>query len=78
MRAQEGEAAASYLIPSRTISGSPEEMLEQIDEAIQGLLALRHLITVKETNPAPPGAEAGGFRIRLVRSQSQGKDSAKG
>jgi hypothetical protein len=34
----------SFIIPSRTLRGSRKEMVQDIDQAIVGLLALRHLI----------------------------------
>jgi hypothetical protein len=37
-------ARESFIIPSRTLRGSREEMLQDIDQAIVGLLALRHLV----------------------------------
>jgi hypothetical protein len=38
------DAQESFIIPSRTLRGSKEEMVQDIDQAIVGLLALRHLI----------------------------------
>ena len=40
----------SFVIPSCTLRGSKREMLDDIDQAIVGLLALRHLID----GTAPP------------------------
>ena len=34
----------SFVIPARTLRGSRREMVQDIDQAIVGLLALRHLI----------------------------------
>jgi hypothetical protein len=34
----------SFIIPARTLRGSRREMVQDIDQAIVGLLALRHLI----------------------------------
>ena len=34
----------SYVIPAQTLRGSRQDMLSTIDQAITGLLALRHLI----------------------------------
>ena len=36
--------ASTFTIPAQTIHGSREEMLATIDQAIIGLLALRHLV----------------------------------
>ena len=43
----------SFVIPARTLRGSKREMVEDIDQAIVGLLALRHLI---DTGAPPPEA----------------------
>jgi hypothetical protein len=42
----------SFVIPSRILRGSRQEMVQDIDQAIVGLLALRHLIGAGE-GPAP-------------------------
>jgi hypothetical protein len=36
--------ADSFVLPAQTIRGSRQEMLATIDQAIVGLLALRHLV----------------------------------
>ncbi len=41
----------AFIIPARTLQGSKREMLEDLDQAIVGLLALRHLID--DTAPPP-------------------------
>ena len=58
------DAQESFIIPSRTLRGSKREMVEDIDQAIVGLLALRHLID----GGAPPrlARELGGGRNWLV------------
>jgi hypothetical protein len=48
----------SFIIPSRTLRGSKREMVEDIDQAIVGLLALRHLIDGGA--PPPEAPEFGG------------------
>ena len=45
----------SFVIPSCTLRGSKREMLDDIDQAIVGLLALRHLI---DGTAPPPDALA--------------------
>ena len=59
--ADDGE---SFVIPARTRRGSKREMVEDIDQAIVGLLALRHLI---DTGAPPPEARefGSGRRWRL-------------
>jgi hypothetical protein len=41
----------SFIIPSRILRGSRQEMVQDIDQAIVGLLALRHLI---DDGASPP------------------------
>ena len=56
----------SFVIPARTLRGSKREMVEDIDQAIVGLLALRHLIDGGA--PPPEALELGGSqRPRLHR-----------
>lgn len=76
MTGREARVDHSYLIPSRMISGSADEMLAQIDETIQGLLALRHLIAVRDAKPAQHGADDRRSHMQLVRSHPQAEDSA--
>jgi hypothetical protein len=53
--ADDGE---SFVIPARRLSGSKREIIEEIDQAIVGLLALRHL--VGGGAPPPEAIELGG------------------
>ena len=46
----------SYVIPSRTLSGSTEQMLAELDEAVEALLAVRHLILVDARGKSGPGS----------------------
>ena len=58
----------SFIIPSRTLRGSRQEMVQDIDQAVIGLLALRHLID--DGAPPPEAIElAGGQRPRQNRSR---------
>jgi hypothetical protein len=59
------DAQDSFIIPSRTLRGSKREMVQDIDQAIVGLLALRQLINGGAT---PPGdLDPGGRRRPLLR-----------
>ena len=61
--ADDGE---SFVIPARTLRGSRQDMLQDIDQAIVGLLALRHLIG--SGAPPPEALElSGGQRPRQHR-----------
>jgi hypothetical protein len=44
MAGNDAGARESFIIPGRTLQGSRQEMVQDIDQAIVGLLALRHLI----------------------------------
>ena len=66
MNASDDGADSTYLIPSRTIAGSSQEMLAQIDEAVQGLLALRHLIAVQRAKRTVADARPVRADLRLV------------
>ena len=55
----------SFVIPSRTLHGSKRDMVENIDEAIVGLLALRHLIDAGA--PLPETLALDGGRRRHLR-----------
>jgi hypothetical protein len=52
-----------YIVPSRHLSGTTDEVLEQIDELIQGLIGLRELVSLHGPRPA----DAPKRHLRLVR-----------
>ena len=58
-----------FVIPARTLRGSRQDMTADIDQAIVGLLALRHMIS-GEAPPARPvfrhESRRGGVFARLV------------
>jgi hypothetical protein len=56
----------AFIIPARTLQGSKQEMLDDIDQAIVGLLALRHLID----DTAPPPERLAGLGARIGRRHS--------
>ncbi len=41
-----------YIVPARALRGSTDEMLADIDDAVEGLLALRQLIARRKTSNA--------------------------
>ena len=55
----------SFVIPARTLHGSKRDMVEDIDQAIVGLLALRHLID--DGAPVPESLALGGARRPVLR-----------
>jgi len=62
-QADDGE---SFVIPARTLSGSKREIIDEIDQAIVGLLALRHL--VDGGAPPPEALDLGGSRLRRLHN----------
>lgn len=60
MTTNTADAHGSFIIPSRTLRGSREAMVQDIDQAIVGLLALRHLID--SGAPPPEALELGSGR----------------
>ena len=61
MKGQAQTSRVRYVIPARTIEGSPRETLAEIDEIVQGLLALRQLIATRSV----ASGLAGGPRARI-------------
>jgi hypothetical protein len=52
-----------YIVPARHLSGTRDEVLEQIDELIQGLIGLRQLVSLHGPKPA----DAPKRNLRLVK-----------
>jgi hypothetical protein len=46
MERRESAGGYDYVVPARTLRGSTEEVLAELDEAVEGLLALRQLIAL--------------------------------
>jgi hypothetical protein len=65
MKGQVQTSGVHYVIPARTIAGSPEEMLTEIDEVVHGLLALRQLIATQNVGVGSGLASGPRPRIRL-------------
>jgi hypothetical protein len=76
MKGQVQTAGVHYVIPARTIAGSTEEMLAEIDEAVQGLLALRQLIATQSVGVGSGLAGGPRPRIRLWPRRVYGDGSA--
>jgi len=60
------QASATYVIPARTLVGRPEQVLEQLDEMVESLVAFRHVVAsehhagvraVPPQNGSPPTAQ---------------------
>jgi hypothetical protein len=56
-------ATEHYVVPSRQLCGTRDEVLAQIDELILGLTGLRQLVSLHGPTPA----EAPPRKLRLVR-----------
>ena len=52
----------NYILPARTLRGSTDELLAEIDEVVEGLLALRRLIAGQRTRGVHGGAHQTGIR----------------
>jgi hypothetical protein len=76
MRGQVQTSGVHYVIPARTIAGSPEEMLAEIDDVVQGLLALRQLIATENVGVGSGLAGGSRPRIRLWPRRLYGDESA--
>jgi hypothetical protein len=66
MKGQVQTSGVHYVVPARTIGGSPQEMLAEIDEIVQGLLALRQLIATQSVGVGSSLAGGRRPRIRLL------------
>ena len=51
MADHDADDGSAFVIPTRTLRGSRREMVADIDQAIVGLLALRHLIDDEAPTP---------------------------
>jgi hypothetical protein len=63
MANETADESESFIISARTLRGSKREMVQDIDQAIVGLLALRHLI---DGGATPPGTLAPGGRRPIL------------
>ncbi len=52
--ADDVEQPKSYVIPSRTITGSPQQILEEIDDMMDALRMVRQAIVERAPKPARP------------------------
>jgi hypothetical protein len=65
MKGQAQTSGVSYLIPARTISGSREEMVAEIDDVVRGLLGLRQLISMHDAGVGARAARRSPLGLRL-------------
>lgn len=62
----DSEASAAYVIPARTLTGSPEQVVEQLDQMVQSLLAFRQVVAAEQ-----------GARVRAVPPQNGSRPTAR-
>ncbi len=60
------EETVSYQIPARTITGSPSQILEEIDDMMDALRTVREAVVQRTPKPACP-TNGVGWRARLAR-----------
>jgi hypothetical protein len=63
MKGQAQTSGVRYVIPARTISGSREEMMAEIDDVVRGLLGLRQLISMHDAGVRAQGRSPLGLRL---------------
>ncbi len=54
------QANATYVIPARTLSGSPEDVLEQIDQMVESLVAFRQVVATEHHGSVRVGPPQNG------------------
>jgi hypothetical protein len=67
MEREHDEEKVSYVIPSRTITGSVPEIIEEIDDMMEALQTVREAVVKRAPRPARP-ASTGGWRGRVGRA----------
>jgi len=63
MNPDERVPGQGYVIPSRTITGSPQQILDEIDDMMEALRTVRE--TVLRLTPRPTHVVEHGWRARL-------------
>ncbi len=67
MNREQDETTVTYEIPARTITGSPSQILEEIDDMMEALQTVREAVVQRTPKPAiPPNGH--GWRVRLARA----------
>lgn len=61
----EAEAPTEYVLQERRLHGTPDEILAQLDELIQSLVAVRQMLTVEQLAKKQRTSTR---RLRLVRT----------
>jgi hypothetical protein len=67
MEREQDEDKVSYVIPSRTITGSVPQIIEELDDMMEALATVREAVVKRAPKPARP-ATNGRWRGRMVRT----------
>ncbi len=67
MEGKHEEEKVTYTIPSRTISGTVPEILDEIDDMMDALRTVREAVEQRAPKPARPGNGHHGWRARIGR-----------
>jgi hypothetical protein len=67
MEREHDEETVSYVIPSRTISGSAPQILEEIDNMMEALQTVREAVVRRAPKPARPASNR-RWRDRVGRA----------
>ena len=76
MKGQVQNSRVRYVIPARTIEGSREEMVAELDDVVRGLLGLRQLISTESAGERSDVEGGPRPRIRLWPRRLYGVVSA--
>jgi|MudIll2142460700_1097286.scaffolds.fasta_scaffold852943_2 hypothetical protein len=76
MKGQVQTSGVRYVIPARTIEGSREEMVAEIDDVVRGLLGLRQLVSMHDAGVGSGVAGRSRPGIRLWPRRLYGVVSA--
>ncbi len=60
------EPQKSYVIPSRTLTGSPQQLLEEIDDMMDALRTVRDAVIRAAPKPARPIHQGWRARVRSL------------
>ncbi len=67
MDRQQDKECVTYEIPSRTITGSVPQLLEELDDMIDALQAVREAVVRRAPKPARPATGDGRVRRALQK-----------
>jgi hypothetical protein len=63
----------TYLIPARTISGSVPQILDEIDDMVEGLQIVRQAVLARAPKPACPPRPSWHARLRHLLGLTPGR-----